>query len=132
MMKEYTCISCPRGCDIEAIVEAGIIQSIDGAGCPIGHAFVEQELTNPQRNIATSVLVLGGTSPLASVRLSMPIPKTRIADALAEIKTLRLTAPVCIGQTVIRDLLGLGSDVIVTRSVATEGSTGHAGKEARL
>ena len=117
MIKEYTCITCPRGCNIEALIEEGAIRSVDGADCPKGSAFVEQELTDPQRNIATSVLVLGGSSPLASVRLSKPIPKARIADALAEIKALRLTAPVRIGQTVIRDLFGLGSDVLVTRAV---------------
>lgn len=131
-MKEYTCITCPRGCDIEAIIKEGVVHSVDGAACSKGRAFVEQELTDPQRNIATSVCVLGGTSPLASVRLSKPIPKARIADALTEIKALRLTAPVRIGQTVIRGLLGLGSDVIVTRSVPAACPTDRSEKEVKL
>jgi CxxC motif-containing protein len=128
MINEYTCITCPRGCDIEAVIEEGAVRSVEGAGCPKGLAFVEQELTDPQRNIATSVLVLGGSGPLASVRLSKPIPKSRIADALSEIKALRPKAPVRIGQTLIRDLLGLGCDVLVTRAVPAAQPSGRAEK----
>lgn len=36
---------------------------------------------------------------------------------MGEIRTQRLTAPVKAGEVVIADVLGLGSDVIVTKTV---------------
>ena len=68
MLREYTCIICPNGCDIRAQIEAREdgtrrICSVEGAACPKGRAYVEQEVTAPQRNIATSVLVKGSITP---------------------------------------------------------------------
>ena len=79
--------------------------------------YIEQELSDPQRNIATSVLVEGGTLPLCSVRLSGPIPKGKIFDVMAEIRAARLTAPVKAGTVVLGNVLGLGRDVIATKNI---------------
>ena len=122
MLREYTCIICPNGCDIRAQIEeredgSRRICSVEGAACPKGMAYVEHELTDPQRNIATSVLVKGGILPLASVRLTNPIPRDRIFDAVSEIKKYTLTAPVKAGTVVIPRLMGYDTDVIVTKSV---------------
>ncbi len=118
MLREFTCIMCPRGCDIRAeLAENGELLSVTGNFCPKGKTYVTQELTAPMRNIATSVLVEGGELPLVSVRLTKPIPKDRIFEAVQAIHSLRLTAPVQAGTVLIRDLLGLGSDVIATRTV---------------
>ena len=117
MLREFTCIICPNGCEITAGVEDNQIVSIEGALCPKGEAYVNQELTDPRRNIATSVLVKGGELPLASVRLTNPIPKARIFDAMAEIRGIAVEAPVEAGTVVIRGILGLESDVIVTKGV---------------
>lgn len=117
MLREFTCIICPNGCSIEAEVREGEVLSIERALCPKGKDYVRQELTNPQRNIATSVLVSGGELPLASVRLTRPIPKERLFDAMEEIKKIELEAPVKAGSVVIAGILGYDSDVIVTKTV---------------
>ncbi len=118
MLREFTCIMCPRGCDIRAeLSEAGELLSVTGNFCPKGKAYVTQELTAPMRNIATSVLVENGSQPLVSVRLTKPIPKERIFEAVAEIHKLRLSAPVTAGTVLIHGLLGTDSDVIATRTV---------------
>ena len=72
------------------------------------------------RNIATSILVEGGEMPLASVRLSAPIPKAKIFDVMNEIRKVKRTAPVHEGEVVIENVLGLGRNVIVTRTVEAE------------
>ena len=120
MTREFTCIICPNGCEISADYEiqadqSVVIHSLEGATCKRGAEYVKQELTDP--NIATSVLVEGGELPLASVRLTAPIPKARIFDAMAEIRKCRLTAPVKAGTVVIKGILGLDADVIVTKNV---------------
>ncbi len=109
MLREFTCIMCPQGCDITVEVE--------GNRCPKGETYVTQEIVNPMRNIATSVLVDGGELPLASVRLSALIPKDRIFDVMDEIKKVKLEAPVTEGQVVIENVCGLNSNVIITKTV---------------
>ena len=52
MMREFTCIICPNGCEIRAEIEekeggAVEILSIEGAACKKGNAYVEQELKDP-------------------------------------------------------------------------------------
>lgn len=80
MTREFTCIICPNGCEISADYEiqadqSVVIHSLEGATCKRGAEYVKQELTDPKRNIATSVLVEGGELPLASVRLTCPDPQ---------------------------------------------------------
>ena len=117
MKRTFTCIVCPNGCEIEAEYEGTNVLSVTGNLCPKGRTYVTQELVDPRRTIASSVRVSGGALPLASVRLTQPIPKDRIFDVMKVINGVELTAPVQIGQVVVRDVLGLGSDVIVTKNI---------------
>lgn len=134
MLRTFTCIMCPRGCSLEALVEPAdssqesfIIRRITGNACPKGEEYVRQEIENPMRNIATSILVDGGDLPLASVRLTAPVPKGRIFDVMKEIRQVRRPAPVHEGEVVIADVLGLGVNVIVTKTVEREPSGGSEG-----
>ena len=47
MKKQFTCIVCPNGCEIEAEVENGQVISVTGQTCPRGEQYVRQELTAP-------------------------------------------------------------------------------------
>lgn len=119
MLREFTCIMCPQGCDIQVELDGKNILSVEGNRCAKGEAYVTQEIENPMRNIATSVLIDDGELPLASVRLTNVIPKDRIFDVMAEIRKVELPAPVHEGDVVIKDVLGLGVDVIITKDVDT-------------
>ena len=118
MKRLFTCIVCPNGCEIEAEYEGADVKRVAGNLCPKGRDYVTQELVDPRRTIASSVRVEGGASPLASVRLTAPIPKARIFDAMDAINRQTLTAPVAIGDVVISRLLGYDCDVVATRNVA--------------
>ena len=117
MLKEFTCIVCPNGCEIQAEIQEGKILSVKGATCKRGEEYVSQELYAPKRTIASSVVVHGGALPLASVRTTKPIPKEMIFEVMKEIKKVSVEAPVKTGQVVIADVLGTGSDIIITRDV---------------
>lgn len=117
MTREFTCIICPNGCEIQAELKDNTVVSLTGHTCPRGEEYVRQELTDPRRNIATTVLVKGGELPLASVRLTSPIPRDQIFAAMEEIRKISLEAPVEAGTVVIPRILGFESDVIVTKSV---------------
>ncbi len=119
--KTFTCIVCPNGCDITAFLgSTGTLEKTEGQLCPRGITYVQQELTDPRRNIATSVRVLGGEAPITSVRLTGVIPKGEIFNAMAQINAESVTAPCAIGDVVIANLLGLGVDVIVTKPIAAQ------------
>ena len=117
MRRTFTCIVCPNGCEVEAEYEGTNVLSVTGNLCPKGRDYVTQELVDPQRTIATSVPVKGGILPLTSVRTNRAIPKDRIFDVMREINKVTLNAPVRIGDVAIENVLGLGSDVIVTRHI---------------
>ena len=117
MKRTFTCIVCPNGCEVEAEYEGTQVLSVAGNLCPKGKTYVTQELVDPRRTIATSVRVVGGTMPLASVRLTHTVPKDRIFDVMREINRQVLAAPTRIGDVVIKNVLGLDSDVIVTKNI---------------
>ena len=101
MNKTFTCILCPNGCEIRVQLDGTEILFADGNKCPKGAAYVEQEIKNPVRNIASSVLVVGGTMPLCSVRLTAPVPKSRIFDVMEKMKEMKVSAPVKAGDVLI-------------------------------
>ncbi|MCC8060635.1 MAG: DUF1667 domain-containing protein [Clostridiales bacterium] len=125
MLKELTCIICPNGCTLrveaERTSDGGLrVLSVEGATCPKGTAYAHKELTAPERTIATSVPVRDGELPLASVRLTKPIPRERISDAMAEIKKCIVDAPVSAGTVIIHEILGYDADVVITKNVGRE------------
>lgn len=115
--RTLTCILCPLGCDLDVTLDGTDILVLDGAGCPRGRGFVESEVRDPRRIVTTSVKVHDGQLPLASVRLTQPIPLDQIPAAMARLQSISLAAPVHPGQIVDPDLLGLGSAVMVTKRV---------------
>ena len=117
MKRIFTCIVCPNGCEVEAEYEGTEVFSVTGNLCPKGKTYVTQELTDPRRTIASSVRVVGGELPLTSVRLTSPIPKALIFDAMRQIEEITLQAPVRIGDVVISHLLDQDCNVIVTKNV---------------
>lgn len=116
-MKMMTCIVCPKGCKLQVEITDGMI-SVSGNECRQGEKHAIQELTEPKRNIATSVRVSGGTLPLASVKLSAPIPKDRIFGVMEIVKGTSCKAPILEGDIIIRDILGLGIDLVATKEIS--------------
>ena len=116
MTERYTCIVCPRGCELVVESAPGGTE-VTGAGCPRGRAYAIQEMTDPRRTVSTSVRVQGGTLPLCSVRLTRPIPRGRIMEAVRLIHALRPQAPIAAGTVLITGILGTDSNVIATSDV---------------
>lgn len=117
MMKRMTCVLCPNGCKLKVEVSDKETLSVIGARCSKGETFASQEISDPKRNIATSVLVKGGTMPLTSVRLTASIPRRHIFDVMNEIRKVEFEAPVTSGQILIKNVLNLGVDVMSTKQV---------------
>lgn len=114
-MTEMICIVCPKGCRLTVDENNGF--AVTGNACERGEAYGRQELQNPTRTLTSTVRVTGGALRRCPVRTSAPIPKTLIFDAMERINSLTVPAPVHIGQVLIADLLGTGSDLIATRNI---------------
>lgn len=117
-MKKYTCIICPNGCDIITEIQDGKVFGISGNKCERGAEYVRSEVTNPMRTITTSVKVNNGDFPIVPVRLTKPIPKASIFEAISILKNVTLDAPLMVGDSVIKNICGYDSDVIITKNVS--------------
>lgn len=117
MLKKYTCIICPNGCEIEEEVLDGEIKSVSGFTCKRGEEYVRQEILAPKRTIASSVAVKNGELPVTSVRITKAVPKELIPEVMKEIKKQAVTAPVEAGTVLISNICGTDSDVICTKTV---------------
>ncbi|MBP1918873.1 DUF1667 domain-containing protein [Youngiibacter multivorans] len=116
MKRTMTCIVCPKGCRLQAEITEGKL-SVMGNECKQGEKHAYQELVEPKRNIASSVIVSGGILPLVSVKLTAPIPKDRIFDVMDVVKGCICTAPVFEKDVLKSDILGLGIDLVATKDI---------------
>ena len=117
---EYTCIVWPRGCRLtaEKVTEDGKeIIKVTGNFCPRGAKYATEEMTCPMRTVTSSCYVSGGDEKMVSVKTDDTVPKVKIGQVLDAISKLSLTAPVSVGDVLIRDVAGTGRNVVATRNV---------------
>ncbi|MEW6515748.1 MAG: DUF1667 domain-containing protein [candidate division FCPU426 bacterium] len=96
---------------------------LTGNKCPKGLDYGKQEIENPLRTLATTVLAQNLEIKMVPVRTSLPIPRAKLAEAMEAVKRLRLNCPVDINQVIVANFLGLGVDLVATRSVAAANYT---------
>ena len=116
---QLTCISCPLGCPLKVETdEKGAVVQVTGNTRKRGEIYGRKEVTAPERTVTSTVKVEGGSAPLVSVRTKGDIPKEKIFDCMAAIRTAKVNAPVHIGDVVIPNVCGTGVDVVATKCVA--------------
>lgn len=115
MAKKLTCIECPKGCSLSVDIENCRVVKVDGAECPKGEEYARAEVENPMRILTSAVLAEGLPIKMVPVRTDKPIPKNKIMEAMDEVKKVRLKTPVRPGDTIIKNILNSGADLIATR-----------------
>ena len=121
--RKVVCVLCPLGCKIKIeLDEEGNILSVSGNRCPRGKKYAEDEIKDPKRVVTTSVKVLNGKLPLASVKTDGPIPKKYIFELMKILKDVKVKAPVSIGDVVVRNIFKTNVNVVITRSVGEKAS----------
>lgn len=115
MIKNVTCIECPQGCSLRVDIENCRVVKVEGEKCPKGKDYAFSEIENPRRVLTSAVVGRGLSLKMIPVRTDKPIPKSKLIEAMDEIKRLRLDKPLRTGEVMVRDFLGLGADLIVTR-----------------
>ena len=122
-MKELTCIVCPRGCSlvVNGTEDNPSALTVTGNRCPRGAVYAQEEICFPKR-VVTATCTSGGkelhTLRRIPVKTSVPCPKDKIPELLADIYGIKVTLPVRAGDILIADWNGSGIDVVASRSVA--------------
>ena len=116
MKRELICISCPRGCHLQAeLLPDGRIGALTGNRCPRGEAYARQELTDPRRLVTAVVKCrCEGEERLVPVRTSAPYPKHAIPALLNRIYHMEIDGPVKQGDVLLDNLDGTGIDLLAT------------------
>lgn len=118
MIKKMTCIECPKGCLLSIDIENCRVIKVSGNECPKGEAYAVQEIENPTRILTSAVLTEGLSLKMVPVRTDKPIPKSKLMEAMGEIKNIRLKSPVKSGSVIVENFLNLGVDLLSTRNVS--------------
>lgn len=116
-MTELICIVCPKGCHLK--VDEKNDYAVTGNACPKGETYGKKELRNPTRTITSTVRIEGAAIPRVPVKTDQEIPKHKIFDAMRLLDEVTLEAPVHVGDIVLKDILGLGVNFVITRSLET-------------
>lgn len=112
-MKELTCIVCPRGCRLTIDDDL----KVTGNSCPRGAEYAVNEMTNPKRMITSFMRVKNREDCVVSVKTSASIPKGMIFQVMEEINKVGVDAPTHIGDIAIKNVLGTGADIVITKNV---------------
>ena len=114
MERKITCILCPRGCGMTVAGEVGSLQ-VSGNTCPKGAEYAVNECTNPVRTVTSTVRVSNREDTMVSVKTAAPVPKEKMMEVMAQLRSITVSAPVKIGDVVLTDIFG--TSVIVTKDV---------------
>jgi CxxC motif-containing protein len=118
VVRVIRCIVCPTGCEIQVKKnESGDI-NFEGYTCKRGLEYAKQEFYEPKRILTTTMRVQNGFLPLVPVRTNVPILKDKLRDALKEIATNQVKAPIKLGDILIENIVDSGANIIASRNLS--------------
>lgn len=116
MKREITCIVCPKGCQM-------IVNNIDGQytvegnNCIRGVKYGVDEVTNPKRMVTSTVRLEGAYLNMLPVKTSSSIPKNLVFEIMKILSTIKVTAPVKVGDIIAKNVLDTGVDIVSTKTI---------------
>lgn len=123
MIKDLICIECPKGCVLSVDIENCRVVKVMGNQCPKGEEYAVSEIEDPRRILTTTVLTENLSLKMLPVRTDGPIPKNRIFEAINEIRKIKVNKTFHTGDVVIKNLLGMGVNLIATRNAVLYNKT---------
>ena len=114
MERKITCILCPRGCAMTVTGELGNLH-VSGNTCPKGLEYAINECTNPVRTVTSTIRVSDRKDTMVSVKTASPVPKEKMMEVMAALRSITVSAPVKIGDVVLTGVYG--TDIIVTKEI---------------
>ena len=115
MIRELTCIVCPKGCSLRVEIDGKEIRSITGHTCKRGEEYAKTECTAPRRTLTTTAPIAGGG--VVPVKTDATVPKELLFECMALINKALVPDDATVGYVVIENILGTGANVVTTRNV---------------
>jgi len=79
--------------------------------------YAQEEVLNPLRTLTSTVWVKGAALRRCPVKSRSPIPKELVFEAMQQLDSVVLVAPVEEGQVVVENICGTGIPFVATRSI---------------
>lgn len=113
-MNNIICTLCPKGCHLSVDLENKVVT---GNGCIRGKFYGISELTAPMRTLTSTVKIDGTICRRCPVKSSAEVPRELVPEIMKLLDGVLLTAPVALGDVVIKNVLDTGADIVITRSM---------------
>jgi CxxC motif-containing protein len=113
------CKVCPIGCELTIYKNESAPSgyTVEGNSCGRGIEFGIKEVTEPSRILTGRVLLKNAPMKHLSVRTTGVIPKDKVDECLKIFNSTEVSAPIQKGDIIIKNILGLGVDVVAARRV---------------
>ncbi|MDB8791888.1 DUF1667 domain-containing protein [Romboutsia sp. 1001216sp1] len=115
-MANITCIVCPMGCPL-VVTKTNDGYKVEGNTCKRGEKYGVEELTNPKRVITTTVRLENSYLNLLPVKTKESIPKDMMFEIMRELDTIKVSAPISVGDVIVKNILDTGIDVVSAKTV---------------
>ena len=116
-MENIICTLCPKGCHLTVDLEN---ETVSGNNCIRGKFYGISELTCPMRTLTSTVKIENAIFRRCPVRSSVEIPREKVTEIMKVLDDVTLTAPVSLGDIIIKNVLDTGADIIITRSMGVK------------
>lgn len=118
MIKELICITCPIGCQLSVEMKDGRVIKVSGHTCLRGERYAKEECTHPKRMLTSTVVIEKARIARLPVVSSAPLPKESLMEVMEAINQVVVKAPIHINDLIIRNVCGLGVDILASRSLS--------------
>jgi CxxC motif-containing protein len=105
------------GCHLSVRIRDGKVEEVGNAGCKRGLDYGVKEVISPVRDFFTTIRIKGGKVPMLSVRSREPVPKDKLMAYSLELSRLSVSAPVSIGEVIVKNIQGSDVDIVATKTV---------------
>ena len=116
-MEKIICTLCPKGCHLSVDLEN---KTVEGNGCIRGKDYGISELTAPMRTLTSTVKIEGAIYRRCPVKSSAEIPRESVFEVMKLLDEVELVAPVKLGDKILKNVLGTGVDIVVTKSLGAK------------
>lgn len=114
---ELVCVNCPKGCHVIVTLDDGKVTEVKGYSCEQGLTYARQEVIRPMRVLTSTVKLEGGMDRVIPVITDGEIPLDIWREAMAEIKTISVKAPIKINDIISKNFMDTGVDLIASRTM---------------
>ena len=113
-----TCTVCPNGCQISVKTDdENNVLEITGFKCKRGEVYAKAEVVDPVRTLTALVQVEHGEFDMCPVRTNIPVSKMKLIEIANLASRQKFTAPIHLGQVLIKNVLETGADIVATKNV---------------